>query len=58
MPIHDWTRVPTGLFHDFHQIWSEPDVVAVETFGAADIPAPKTAVLEKPTAMAAPARIS
>jgi hypothetical protein len=22
MPIHDWTRVPAGLFHDFHQSWA------------------------------------
>jgi hypothetical protein len=22
MPIHDWTRVDAGLFHDFHQRWS------------------------------------
>jgi hypothetical protein len=22
MPLHDWTRVPAGLFHDFHQGWS------------------------------------
>jgi len=22
MPIHDWTRVQSGLFHDFHQTWS------------------------------------
>lgn len=22
MPIHDWTRVPAGLFHDFHQTWT------------------------------------
>jgi hypothetical protein len=22
MPIHDWTRVPAGIFHDFHQSWS------------------------------------
>lgn len=22
MPMHDWTRVPSGLFHDFHQTWS------------------------------------
>jgi len=21
MGIHDWTRVPAGLFHDFHQSW-------------------------------------
>src|SRR6476469_1228552 len=22
MPIHDWTRVDAGLFHDFHQGWT------------------------------------
>jgi hypothetical protein len=22
MPLHDWTRVPAGLYHDFHQSWS------------------------------------
>jgi hypothetical protein len=22
MPIHDWTKVPSGLFHHFHQDWS------------------------------------
>jgi hypothetical protein len=22
MPIHDWTCVPAGLFHDFHQSWT------------------------------------
>lgn len=22
MPVHDWTRVEAGLFHDFHQTWS------------------------------------
>jgi hypothetical protein len=22
MPLHDWTRGPSGLFHDFHQSWS------------------------------------
>lgn len=22
MPIHDWTRVDPGIFHDFHQEWS------------------------------------
>ena len=21
MPIHDWTRVPSGVFHDFHLAW-------------------------------------
>jgi hypothetical protein len=22
MPIHDWTKVPAGIFHHFHQDWS------------------------------------
>jgi hypothetical protein len=22
MPIHDWTRVEPGIFHDFHQAWT------------------------------------
>jgi hypothetical protein len=22
MPTHDWSRVPVGLFHDFHQSWT------------------------------------
>jgi hypothetical protein len=22
MPIHDWTRVDAGLFHDFHKDWT------------------------------------
>ncbi len=22
MPIHDWTRVDAGTFHDFHQGWT------------------------------------
>jgi hypothetical protein len=22
MPLHDWTRVPSGLFHHFHQQWT------------------------------------
>ena len=22
MPIHDWTRVGAGTFHDFHQGWT------------------------------------
>jgi hypothetical protein len=23
MPVHDWTRVPAGIFHDFHHGWIE-----------------------------------
>ena len=21
MPIHDWTRLDSGIFHDFHNMW-------------------------------------
>jgi hypothetical protein len=21
MPVHDWTRVKAGIFHDFHNAW-------------------------------------
>src|ERR1017187_4275371 len=21
MPVHDWTRVDAGVFHDFHNVW-------------------------------------
>jgi len=21
MPMHDWTRVPNGVFHAFHNTW-------------------------------------
>ncbi len=29
MPLHDWTRVPAGLFHHFHQSWSVGIVAAL-----------------------------
>ena len=22
MPVHDWTRVAAGIFHDFHTVWT------------------------------------
>jgi hypothetical protein len=22
MPMHDWTRVSSGIYHDFHQVWT------------------------------------
>src|SRR2546428_6530780 len=22
MPLHDWSRIPAGLFHHFHQDWA------------------------------------
>lgn len=33
MPIHDWTRVPAGIFHDFHSTWI-PDIKRALNAGA------------------------
>jgi hypothetical protein len=30
MPVHDWTRVDAGVFHDFHQRWIGAIRVTVE----------------------------
>lgn len=29
MPLHDWNRVPSGLFHHFHQHWSIEIIAAL-----------------------------
>jgi hypothetical protein len=36
MPIHDWSRVDAGLFHDFHQSW----IVALRNGLNSGLPAP------------------
>jgi hypothetical protein len=33
MPVHDWTRVDAGLFHDFHQRWTATLSNALNTGG-------------------------
>jgi hypothetical protein len=33
MPIHDWTRVPAGTFHSFHQRWIQDIAAALNTGG-------------------------
>src|SRR3954465_627052 len=33
MPIHDWTRVPAGTFHYFHQRWIQDIAAALNTGG-------------------------
>jgi uncharacterized protein DUF4058 len=43
MPIHDWTRVPSGLFHDFHQSWS---VRIKDALNAGRLPKGVAALLE------------
>lgn len=43
MPIHDWKRVPAGIFHDFHQEWS----VAIKHALNAILPPPYYAIIEQ-----------
>jgi hypothetical protein len=44
MPIHDWSRMPSGLFHDFHQTWSIQIKVALN---AGILPKGISALLEQ-----------
>lgn len=44
MPIHDWTRVPTGLFHHFHQDWS---VEIARTLNRGRLPKGLSALVEQ-----------
>ncbi|MBI2806015.1 MAG: DUF4058 family protein [Planctomycetes bacterium] len=44
MPIHDWTRVYAGLFHDFHQSWS---IFIKNAMNAGLLPKGLTALVEQ-----------
>lgn len=44
MPLHDWTRVPAGLFHDFHQSWS---IRIKDTLNAGRLPPGTIALVEQ-----------
>jgi hypothetical protein len=44
MPIHDWTRVPAGLFHHFHQSWS---IRIVDALNAGILPRGVAALVEQ-----------
>lgn len=46
MPIHNWTRVPSGLFHDFRQTWSIQIKVALN---AGILPKGYSALVEQRT---------
>jgi hypothetical protein len=48
MPIHDWTRVDTGLFHDFHQDWT---IELCRSFNALCLPAGFVALIDQQTAL-------
>jgi hypothetical protein len=44
MPIHDWTRVPAGLFHHFHQDWS---IEVARTLNRGRLPKGLSALVEQ-----------
>jgi hypothetical protein len=44
MPLHDWTRVPSGLFHHFHQSWS---IRIADTLNAGRLPKGLSALVEQ-----------
>ncbi len=44
MPIHDWTRVPAGLFHHFHQDWS---IELARTLNRTHLPKGLSALVEQ-----------
>src|SRR4029078_1338730 len=46
MPIHDWTKVYAGLFHDFHQSWS---IRIKDALNAGLLPRGMTARVEQKT---------
>jgi hypothetical protein len=45
MPIHDWTRVDAGLFHDFHQDWT---IELRRTLNAGRLPSGYVALTDVP----------
>ena len=47
MPIHDWSRVPAGLFHHFHQGWT---VAICDALNAGRLPKGFYALIEQSTA--------
>ena len=44
MPLHDWSRVPSGLFHHFHQSWS---VRIADALNAGRLPQGTVALVEQ-----------
>jgi hypothetical protein len=47
MPIHDWTKVYAGLFHDFHQTWS---IYIKNSLNAGVLPKGMSALVEQKSA--------
>jgi hypothetical protein len=51
MPIHDWSRVPAGLYHDFHHSWS---IRIKDALNAKLLPKGMTALVEQRTGVVIP----
>src|SRR5438552_113197 len=47
MPIHDWSRVPAGLFHHFHQHWA---VSICDALNAGRLPKGYSALIDQSAA--------
>ena len=44
MPIHDWSRIPSGIFHHFHQDWS---IEIARTLNRGNLPNGLSALVEQ-----------
>ena len=44
MPIHDWSRIPAGIFHHFHQDWSTE---IARTLNRGNLPKGLSALIEQ-----------
>jgi hypothetical protein len=44
MPIHDWNRIPSGIFHHFHQDWS---IEIARTLNRGNLPKGLSALVEQ-----------
>ena len=44
MPIHDWSRIPSGIFHHFHQDWS---IEIARTLNRGNLPKGLSAMVEQ-----------
>ena len=51
MPIHDWTRVEPGTFHDFHQAWT---IALRNTLNTGGLPPEYFAMIDHPLSLPVP----
>jgi hypothetical protein len=51
VPIHDWSRIPSGIFHHFHQHWS---IEIARTLNRGNLPKGLSAMVEQRTGLLIP----